>query len=159
MEYDKADYQYDGNSYFDTLSPSINLKLTALLTGNNSFDEITKEELKFDILNSTLRRKYVRQILDYCDETVYEVKMTQIAPIIAQLYPETMKAIRNVGMKSQDYKALTNAVIRELHKEVDGPLTNQLQINIVQALMTQYYFNELNDSSELEKWQNRGGIF
>lgn len=159
VEYDKADYQYDGNSYFDTLSPSINLKLTALLTGNNSFDEITKEELKFDILNSTLRRKYVRQILDYCDETVYEVKMTQIAPIIAQLYPETMKAIRNVGMKSQDYKALTNAVIRELHKEVDGPLTNQLQINIVQALMTQYYFNELNDSSELEKWQNRGGIF
>ncbi len=85
--------------------------------------------------------------------------MTQIAPIIAQLYPETMKAIRNVGMKSQDYKALTNAVIRELHKEVDGALTNQLQINIVQALMTQYYFNELNDSSELENWQNRGGIF
>lgn len=159
VEYDKTDYQYDGNSYFDTLSPSINLKLTALLTGNNSFDEITKEELKFDILNSTLRRKYVRQILDYCDETVYEVKMTQIAPIIAQLYPETMKAIRNVGMNSQDYKALTNAVIRELHKEVDGPLTNQLQINIVQALMTQYYFNELNDSSELEKWQNRGGLF
>lgn len=159
VEYDKTDYQYNGNSYFDTLSPSINLKLTALLTGNNSFDEITKKELKFDILNSTLRRKYVRQILDYCDETVYEVKMTQIAPIIAQLYPETMKAIRNVGMKSQDYKALTNAVIRELHKEVDGPLTNQLQINIVQALMTQYYFNELNDSSELENWQNRGGIF
>lgn len=159
VEYDKTDYQYDGNSYFDTLCPSINLKLTALLTGNNSFDEITKKELKFDILNSTLRRKYVRQILDYCDETVYEVKMTQIAPIIAQLYPETMKAIRNVGMNSQDYKALTNAVIRELHKEVDGPLTNQLQINIVQALMTQYYFNELNDSSELEKWQNRGGLF
>ena len=159
VEYDKADYQYDGNSYFDTLSPSINLKLTALLTGNNSFDEITKEELKFDILNSTLRRKYVRQILDYCDETVYEVKMTQIAPIIAQLYPETMKAIRNIGINSQDYKALTNAVIRELHKEVDGPLTSQLQINIVQALMTQYYFNELNDSSELENWQNRGGIF
>lgn len=159
VEYDKTDYQYDGNSYFDTLSLSINLKLTALLTGNNSFDEITKEELKFDILNSTLSRKYVRQILDFCDETVYEVKMTQIAPIIAQLYPETMKAIRNVGMKSQDYKALTNAVIRELHKEVDGPLTNQLQINIVQALMTQYYFNELNDSSELEKWQNRGGLF
>lgn len=159
VEHDKIDYQYDGNSYFDTLSPSINLKLTALLTGNNSFDEITKEELKFDILNSTLSRKYVRQILDFCDETVYEVKMTQIAPIIAQLYPETMKAIRNVGMKSQDYKALTNAVIRELHKEVDGPLTNQLQINIVQALMTQYYFNELNDSSELEKWQNRGGLF
>ena len=154
VEYDKTDYQYNGNSYFDTLSPSINLKLTALLTGNNSFDEITKKELKFDILNSTLSRKYVRQILDYCDETVYEVKMTQIAPI-----PETMKAIRNVGMKSQDYKALTNAVIRELHKEVDGPLTNQLQINIVQALMTQYYFNELNDSSELENWQNRGGIF
>ena len=159
VEYDKTDYQYNGNSYFDTLSPSINLKLTALLTGNNSFDEITKKELKFDILNSTLSRKYVRQILDYCDETDYEVKMTQIAPIIAQLYPETMKAIRNVGMKSQDYKALTNAVIRELHKEVDGPLTNQLQINIVQALMTQYYFNELNDSSELENWQNRGGIF
>lgn len=159
VEYDKTDYQYNGNSYFDTLSPSINLKLTALLTGNNSFDEITKKELKFDILNSTLSRKYVRQILDYCDETVYEVKMTQIAPIIAQLYPETMKAIRNVGMKSQDYKALTNAVNRELHKEVDGPLTNQLQINIVQALMTQYYFNELNDSSELENWQNRGGIF
>lgn len=159
VEHDKIDYQYDGNSYFDTLSPSINLKLTALLTGNNSFDEITKEELKFDILNSTLSRKYVRQILDFCDETVYEVKMTQIAPIIAQLYPETMKAIRNVGMKSQDYKALTNAVIRELHKEVDGPLTNRLQINIVQALMTQYYFNELNDSSELEKWQNRGGLF
>ena len=112
VEYDKTDYQYNGNSYFDTLSPSINLKLTALLTGNNSFDEITKKELKFDILNSTLSRKYVRQILDYCDETVYEVKMTQIAPIIAQLYPETMKAIRNVGMKSQDYKALTNAVIR-----------------------------------------------
>ena len=159
VEHDKIDYQYDGNSYFDTLKPSINLKLSALLTGNNSFDEITKEELKFDILNSTLSRKYVRQILDYCNETVYEVKMTQIAPIIAQLYPATMKAIRNCGMKSQDYKILTNEVIRELHKEVDGPLTNQLQLNIIQALMTQYYFNELNDSSELEKWQIKGGLF
>ena len=159
VEHDNTDYQYDGNSYLDTLSPSINLKLSALLTGNSSFDEITKEELKFDILNSTLSGKYVRQILDYCDETVYEVKMTQIAPIIAQLYPETMKAIRIVGRKSQDYKNLTNAVIRELHKEVDGPLTNQLQLNIIQALMTQYYFNELDNSSELEKWQNRGGLF
>lgn len=159
VEHDNTDYQYDGNSYLDTLSPSINLKLSALLTGNSSFDEITKEELKFDILNSTLSGKYVRQILDACDETVYEVKMTQIAPIIAQLYPETMKAIRNIGINSQDYKGLTNAVIRELHKEVDGPLTNQLQINIIQALMTQYYFNELNNSSELEKWQNRGGLF
>lgn len=159
VEHDNTDYQYDGNSYLDTLSPSINLKLSALLTGNSSFDEITKEELKFDILNSTLSGKYVRQILDACDETVYEVKMTQIAPIIAQLYPETMKAIRIVGRKSQDYKNLTNAVIRELHKEVDGPLTNQLQLNIIQALMTQYYFNELDNSSELEKWQNRGGLF
>lgn len=159
VEHDNTDYQYDGNSCFDTLSPSINLKLSALLTGNSSFDEITKEELKSNILNSTLSGKYIRQILDTCDETVYEVKMTQIAPIIAQLYPETMKAIRIVGMKSQDYKNLTNAVIRELHKEVDGPLTNQLQINIIQALMTQYYFNELNNSSELEKWQNRGGLF
>lgn len=159
VEHDKIDYQYDGNSYFDTLRPSINLKLSALLTGNNSFDEITKEELKFDILNSSLSGKYVRQILDYCNETVYEVKMTQIAPIIAQLYPVTMKAIRNFGMKSQDYKILTNEVIRELHKEVDGPLTNQLQLNIIQALMTQYFFNELNNSSELEKWQIKGGLF
>lgn len=159
VEHDKIDYQYDGNSYFDTLRPSINLKLSALLTGNNSFDEITKEELKFDILNSSLSGKYVRQIIDYCNETVYEVKMTQIAPIIAQLYPVTMKAIRNFGMKSQDYKILTNEVIRELHKEVDGPLTNQLQLNIIQALMTQYYFNELNNSSELEKWQIKGGLF
>ena len=159
VEHDMIDYQYDGNSYFDTLRPSINLKLSALLTGNNSFDEITKEELKFDILNSSLSGKYVRQILDYCNETVYEVKMTQIAPIIAQLYPVTMKAIRNFGMKSQDYKILTNEVIRELHKEVDGPLTNQLQLNIIQALMTQYYFNELNNSSELEKWQIKGGLF
>ena len=159
VEHDKIDYQYDGNSYFDTLRPSINLKLSALLTGNNSFDEITKEELKFDILNSSLSGKYVRQILDYCNETVYEVKMTQIAPIIAQLYPATMKAIRNFGMKSQDYKILTNEVIRELHKEVDGPLTTQLQLNIIQALMTQYYFNELNNSSELEKWQIKGGLF
>ena len=159
VEHDKIDYQYDGNSYFDTLRPSINLKLSALLTGNNSFDEITKEELKFDILNSSLSGKYVRQILDYCNETVYEVKMTQIAPIIAQLYPVTMKAIRNFGMKSQDYKILTNEVIRELHKEVDGPLTNQLQLNIIQALMTQYYSNELNNSSELEKWQIKGGLF
>ena len=159
VEHDKIDYQYDGNSYFDTLRPSINLKLSALLTGNNSFDEITKEELKFDILNSSLSGKYVRQILDYCNETVYEVKMTQIAPIIAQLYPVTMKAIRNFGMKSQDYKILTNEVIRELHKEVDGPLTNQLQLNIIKALMTQYYFNELNNSSELEKWQIKGGLF
>ena len=159
VEYDNTDYQYDGNSYLDTLSPSIILKLSALLTGNSSFDEITKEELKFDILNSTLSGKYVRQILDACDETVYEVKMTQIAPIIARLYPETMKVIRNVGMKSQDYKTLTTEVIRKFHEEVDGPLTNQLQINIIQALMTQYYFNELNDSTELEKWQNRGGLF
>lgn len=159
VEYDNTDYQYDGNSYLDTLSSSINLKLSALLTGNSSFDEITKEELKFDILNSTLSGKYVRQILDACDETVYEVKMTQIAPIIARLYPETMKGIRNVGMKSQDYKTLTTEVIRKFHEEVDGPLTNQLQINIIQALMTQYYFNELNDSTELEKWQNRGGLF
>ena len=159
VEYDNTDYQYDGNSYLDTLSPSTNLKLSALLTGNSSFDEITKEELKFDILNSTLSGKYVRQILDACDETVYEVKMTQIAPIIARLYPETMKVIRNVGIKSQDYKTLTTEVIRKFHEEVDGPLTNQLQINIIQALMTQYYFNELNNSTELEKWQNRGGLF
>lgn len=159
VEYDNTDYQYDGNSYLDTLSSSINLKLSALLTGNSSFDEITKEELKFDILNSTLSGKYVRQILDARDETVYEVKMTQIAPIIARLYPETMKVIRNVGMKSQDYKTLTTEVIRKFHEEVDGPLTNQLQINIIQALMTQYYFNELNNSTELEKWQNRGGLF
>ncbi len=61
-------------------------------------------------------------------------------------------------MKNSDKESITLDIVNEFNKVVEGPVTQQVRLNIIQAILTQLYVNELKNNASLEEWRQQGGL-
>lgn len=100
--------------------------------------------------------------IEYLQNPPTEPRMTKLAPVMAALFPKAYTATKNTYVVNQDNPALwTNDIIDALNKEqywIDKQNTDQVQRDIVQALVTQYVFNEIHQVAKLEEWTKHHGF-
>ena len=152
-------YQYSKESLNESKSYSdVYLKISKFLTGNEKIENIDIEKLRDDLFGAPISGKSIYKILRYLDEQIYEVNMLQVAPIISEFYPSLLDRAREVNQKSEDKRTITYEVVNEFNRLVDGPITQQERLNIIQAILTQLYIHELNNNASLEEWKQKGGL-
>jgi len=152
-------YQYSQESLNESKSYSdVYLKISKFLTGNEKIENIDIEKLRDDLFGAPISGKSIHKILGYLDEQIYEVKMLQVAPIISEFYPSLLEKAREANQKSKDKRTITYEVVNEFNGLVDGPITQQERLNIIQAILTQLYVHELNNNASLEEWKQQGGL-
>ena len=152
-------YQYSQESLTESKSYSdVYLRISKFLTGNEKIENIDIEKLRDDLFGAPISGKSIRKILMYLDEAIYEVKMLQVAPIISEFYPSLLEKAREANQKSKDKRTITYEVVNEFNGLVDGPITQQERLNIIQAILTQLYVHELNNNASLEEWKQQGGL-
>lgn len=152
-------YQYSQESLNESKSYSdVYLRISKFLTGNEKIKNIDIKKLRDDLFGAPISGKSIHKILSYLDEQIYEVKMLQVAPIISEFYPSLLEKAREANQKSKDKRTITYEVINEFNGLVDGPITQQEQLNIIQAILTQLYVHELNNDAGLEEWKQQGGL-
>ncbi|MCY7023116.1 MULTISPECIES: ATP-binding protein [Streptococcus] len=152
-------YQYSKESLNESKSYSdVYLKISKFLTGNEKIENIDIEKLRDDLFGAPISGKSIHKILGYLDEQIYEVKMLQVAPIISEFYPSLLEKAREVNQKCKDKRTITYEVVNEFNRLVDGPITQQERLNIIQAILTQLYVHELNNNASLEEWKQKGGL-
>lgn len=152
-------YQYSQESLNESKSYSdVYLKISKFLTGNEKIENIDIEKLRDDLFGAPISGKSIHKILGYLDEQIYEVKMLQVAPIISEFYPSLLEKAREVNQKCKDKRTITYEVVNEFNRLVDGPITQQERLNIIQAILTQLYVHELNNNASLEEWKQKGGL-
>lgn len=94
--------------------------------------------------------------VEYLQNPPTEPRMTKLAPVMAALFPRAYTATKNTYAVNQDNPALwTNDIVDALNKEqylVDKQNMDQVQRDLVQALLTQYVFNEIHQGAKLVSW-------
>ena len=115
---------------------------------------------ELDFLNISFIAKEIA--IEYLKNPPTEPRMTKLAPIMAALFPKAYEATKNTYVMNQDNPALwTNDIINGLqtHYYIDKlNMDEQVRRDVVQALITQYVFNEIHQGSKLEEWTKNHGF-
>lgn len=152
-------YQYREELEIGSSSaPELYLTISKILTGNETIEQIDLETMEQDLFKAPISGKTIYQVLNLIRQQVYEVDMVRIAPIISNFYPSLLNKARDAEIKNSDKKSITSDIVNEFHKVVEGPVTQQVRLNIIQAILTQLYVNELKNNASLEEWRQQGGL-
>lgn len=149
----RPEYEIELNS-----SADLYLTISKYLTGNGTIEQMDLEKLEQDLFQASISGKTIYQVLKLLRQQVYEVDMVKIAPIISNFYPSLLNKAREAEKKKSDKKSITSDIVNEFNKVVEGPVTQQVRLNIIQAILTQLYVNELKNNASLEEWRQQGGL-
>lgn len=149
----RPEYEIELNS-----SADLYLTISKYLTGNGTIEQMDLEKLEQDLFQASISGKTIYQVLKLLRQQVYEVDMVRIAPIISNFYPSLLNKARDAEMKNSDKKSITSDIVNEFNKVVEGPVTQQVRLNIIQAILTQLYVYELKNNASLEEWRQQGGL-
>ena len=141
----------------DTVKRKIRIA-TMLSKGEKLSAADSKKEL--DAVNISYLTRGIA--VEYLQNPPMEPRMTKLAPIMAALFPKAYAATKNTYTINQDNPILwTNDIVDALNKEhywINKHNMDQVQRDIVQALVTQYVFNELHQPAKLEQWTLHHGF-
>ena len=87
-----------------------------------------------------------------------EPRMTKLAPIISELFPEIKDAVANAYSESCRPAEWTQCAEQTLQKLIIREIDDQVRRDIIQAVITDYVFNERNSLTDLERWHMEGGL-
>ena len=161
-------HEYELNKYTPTPDSNDNnveelnkkrIHIATLLSRGEKLSETdSTEELAF--VNISFIAKEIA--IEYLKNPPTEPRMTKLAPIMAALFPKAYEATKNTYVMNQDNPALwTNDIINGLqtHYYIDKlNMDEQVRRDVVQALITQYVFNEIHQGSKLEEWTKNHGF-
>ena len=87
-----------------------------------------------------------------------EPRMTRLAPIMNDLFPEIKSEVARVYPESNDKTEWTKQARATLEKRYGNEIDAQTRRDIIQGIMTYYFIIELNNESVLEDWVENGGL-
>lgn len=110
--------------------------------------------IELDSVNISFLTKAIA--IEYLQNPPSEPRMTKLAPVMAALFPKVYEVTKNTYVMNPDNPAIwSNDIINALNREhywIDKQNMGQVQRDIVQALITQYVFNEMHQGAKLEAW-------
>lgn len=159
--------KYENHDTFTPESDDVNIEelnqkrinIATFLSKGEKLPVVDSKE-KLDSVNISIIAKNIA--IEYLQNPPTEPRMTKLAPIMAALFPKAYEATKNTYVMNQDNPALwTNDIINGLqtHYHVDKlNMDEQVRRDVVQALITQYVFNEIHQEAKLEEWTKNHGF-
>ena len=140
-------------------SPDERLKIATLLSNGT---QITHESVLHDVFPLLQRMKLSAYALvgtiKNLEAPAAEPRMTKLAPIFCELFPEVHKAVEAGYSESRLPAEWTKYAEHALSHVSEQLVSDQIRRDIVQAVITGYLFNELNRVNDLERWHKEGGL-
>lgn len=87
-----------------------------------------------------------------------EPRMTKLAPIMAALFPEVEDAVKKSYFETHEAKEWTASADAALRAIINMQIDEQVRRDIIQAVITHYFINEINRQTDLQEWHLRGGL-
>lgn len=108
---------------------------------------------KLDVADSTKAG-----ILGWIIHPPKEPRMTKMAPIIGELFPEIKEAIREIHQETSVPKEWTECAESKLQQLVGTEIEKQVRRDIIQCLFTDYLLYDISNRDELKLWSREGGL-
>ena len=134
-----------------------------------SCDESMDEKTKLNDIKDILSKIYIHDtakvmIMRYLTETSPKPKFVKLAPIMAELFPKSYDAmIQSYQNDKVDNSHWSIDIAAALNEEINNAeIERTLKNDIIQAIVTQYIHNELNQPEIYKNWvqdiKNKGGL-
>lgn len=105
-------------------------------------------------ITPSIRVRIINMLLD----PPTEPRMTKLAPVMSSLFPDMRRAIEKAYTEDNNPVEWTDIAENELRKISEGKIADQVRRDIIQAIITDYIYNQLGRIDDLEKWQIEGGL-
>lgn len=87
-----------------------------------------------------------------------EPRMTKLAPIMAELFPKVKSAVVEAYNDNPNTVEWTNSAELALKNSILGEINDITRRDIIQAVITEYVYNELGNKTDLQRWAENGGL-
>ncbi len=135
------------------------LYIASLLSKGESLSEdMILNEIKPMLYDMPIGDSIKVKIFKWIGNPPREPRMTKLAPIIGELFPEVKEAIKDIYQETRIPSEWTAYAEQILHRMIDGEIENQVRRDIIQCLFTDYLMHDLNKSDELKLWSREGGL-
>lgn len=124
--------------------------------------KLDKEVIMKEIVDS-LRKMHITpsiriRIINMLLDPPTEPRMTKLAPVMSSLFPDMRRAIEKAYTEDNNPVKWTDIAENELRRISEGRIADQVRRDIIQAIITDYIYNQLGRIDDLEKWQIEGGL-
>lgn len=124
--------------------------------------KLDKEVIMKEIVDS-LRKMHITpsiriRIINMLLDPPTEPRMTKLAPVMSSLFPDMRRAIEKAYTEDNNPVKWTDIAENELRRISEGRIDDQVRRDIIQAIITDYIYNQLGRIDDLEKWQIEGGL-
>lgn len=97
-------------------------------------------------------------IMKLLEKPTLEPRMTEWAPMMSALFPTVRDAVKESCEESDNAESWTDAAKTALKRATQVIVDGQVKRDIIQAVITDYLYNELGDTERLELWSKKGGL-
>lgn len=159
-KYDTHDalYTYHREKSNDVTCKSEDMASVAQLLSNGTkmSREAILKEIDPILLEQKISASIRAEIFKLLQNPPKEPRMTKLAPIMSALFPNVRKSIENAYSESRKPMDWTAAGENELKKSLNAELQDQVRRDIIQAIVTDYVFNKLGRTDDVERWVREG---
>ena len=135
------------------------LRIAELLSNGTKIDL----EVLVNDIRSSLNKLGVSASAQVCickllENPPTEPRMTKLAPIMSELFPNVRTAVEQAYSESRVPEEWTRSAENALLDGTAHDIPAQVRRDIIQAVITDYIFNKLGKSVDLQKWTLEGGL-
>lgn len=151
-EYNNKDEKKESSHEIDRFG------IANMLSRGEFLDENTLREIKLDIFDSDLSSFIKVALLDCLINPSLEPRMTKLAPIMKELFPEVYESVRNAYNETSVCSIWTEKAESMLASLNDNKIEDIVRRDIIQSIVTYYLLIELNNTEKLKEWALGGGL-
>ncbi len=135
------------------------LDIAELLSNGTKVDN----EVLLNDIRSSLRKLRISastqvNICKLLENPPTEPRMTKLALIMSELFPAVKTAVEQAYSESRVPEEWTRAADNALLDGTAHVISAQVRRDIIQAVITDYIFNKLGKTTDLQKWTLEGGL-
>lgn len=141
------------------INPNDMLRVAQLLSKGTKME---CEKILTDII-PILRRNNIKAsiqvaVVKQLENPPKEPRMTKLAPIMSALFPKIKAAVISAYNDNTDASEWTNCAEEVLMQYRMNEIDDRTRRDIIQAIITDYVYNELGNQTDMQKWAENGGL-
>ena len=162
FEYDGAVYKYEkpkADSKADQDTNNDRMYVAELLFSGTALDrEVVLKDVKERLNKLQIASSTKAAIMRHLLRPGHQIKMSKLAPMISDLYPEVLSEVRETYVETNEPSEWTYAAQDVLFRLYPDHLDDIPRRYIIQSIITQHLVHELKQLDEFARWREGNGL-
>lgn len=135
------------------------LHIAELLSRGTRIDkEVELKETRKELVELGMPATLQVMTIKMLDNPPREPRMTKLAPIINALFPSVTETVKKASSDSRDASEWTQSAEKALDLLGITQIDDMVRRDIIQCVMTYYFYIEMRDVDKLQEWEERGKL-